>query len=143
MAFAPFDPLISVKTNVAVLRSRFDTLPIDRTRRWLRLSLLATPLRMTQLLHPTRPPPPATPPPEIAINCIPGVEILGQHTPLTAGLIDIETRACLQTHHGPAPLLDPALSESRVRATLQTRPSVILPDYLHRIGTLPEGDDDF
>jgi site-specific recombinase XerD len=28
----------------------------------------------------------------------------------------------LQTHHGPAPLLDPALSESRVRATLQTRP---------------------
>jgi hypothetical protein len=33
------------------------------------------------------------------------------------------TRACLQTHHGPAPLLDPALSESRVRATLQTRPS--------------------
>src|SRR5437660_4080533 len=35
------------------------------------------------------------------------------------------TRACLQTHHGPAPLLDPALSESRVRATLQTRPSPI------------------
>src|SRR5918999_114114 len=34
-------------------------------------------------------------------------------------------RACLQTHHGPAPLLDPALSESRVRATLQTRPSII------------------
>src|ERR687895_2912390 len=34
------------------------------------------------------------------------------------------TRACLQTHHGPAPLLDPALSESRVRATLQTRPSI-------------------
>jgi hypothetical protein len=34
-----------------------------------------------------------------------------------------DTRACLQTHHGPAPLLDPALSESRVRATLQTRPS--------------------
>src|SRR5918992_305419 len=33
------------------------------------------------------------------------------------------SRACLQTHHGPAPLLDPALSESRVRATLQTRPS--------------------
>src|SRR2546430_14889663 len=31
-------------------------------------------------------------------------------------------RACLQTHHGPAPLLDPALSESRVRAILQTRP---------------------
>jgi chromosome segregation ATPase len=34
-----------------------------------------------------------------------------------------KARACLQTHHGPAPLLDPALSESRVRATLQTRPS--------------------
>jgi hypothetical protein len=32
-------------------------------------------------------------------------------------------RACLQTHHGPVPLLDPALSESRSRATLQTRPS--------------------
>lgn len=29
----------------------------------------------------------------------------------------------MQTHHGPAPLLDPALSETRVRATLQTRPS--------------------
>jgi hypothetical protein len=32
------------------------------------------------------------------------------------------SRACLQTHHGPAPLLDLALSESRVRATLQTHP---------------------
>src|ERR687895_2780726 len=38
--------------------------------------------------------------------------------------MNVGTRACLQTHHGPAPLLDPALSESRVRATLQTRPSV-------------------
>src|SRR5918996_3642719 len=124
MAFAPFDPLISVKTNVAVLRSRFDTLPIDRTRRWLRLSLLATPLRMTQLLHPTRHPPPATPPPEIAINCIPGVEILGQHTPLTAGLIDIETRACLQSSS------DAAFRKSRIEewrgsmVSLQTRPSI-------------------
>jgi hypothetical protein len=33
-------------------------------------------------------------------------------------------RACLQTHHGPAPLLDLALSENRVRATLQTRPRI-------------------
>ena len=48
--------------------------------------------------------------------------------------IKVLTRACLQTHHGPAPLLDPALSESRVRATLQTRPSagfrVIIPDQI-------------
>src|ERR687896_1847588 len=72
------------------LRGRFDTLTIDRTRRWLRLSPLATPLRLPQLLHHTRPQPLATPPPEIAINRIPVVEILGQHTPLTAGLIDIE-----------------------------------------------------
>src|SRR5918996_5879315 len=70
---------ISVKTNAAVLRGRFDTLTIERTRRGLRLSLLATTLRMTQLLHHTRPQPPATPPPAIAINCIPVVEILGQH----------------------------------------------------------------
>jgi hypothetical protein len=48
---------------------------------------------------------------------------------LTAGSMSVyaqdntnNTRACLQTHHGPAPLLDPALSKSRVRATLQTRP---------------------
>src|SRR5918996_3247200 len=42
----------------------------------------------------------------------------------------INARACLQTHHGPAPLLDPALSESRVRATLQTRPSF----YVNKTG---------
>jgi integrase/recombinase XerD len=34
-----------------------------------------------------------------------------------------EDRACLQTHHGPTPLLDLAFSESHARATLQTRPS--------------------
>src|ERR687896_2193991 len=41
---------------------------------------------------------------------------------LEAGSQAKAPRACLQTHHGSAPLLDPALSESRVRATLQTRP---------------------
>src|SRR5918992_6096248 len=90
MAFASFDSLISVKTNVTVLCGRFDTLPSDKACRWLWLSPLATTLRMTQLPHHTRPQPPATPPPEIAINRIPVIEILGPHTPLTAGLVDIE-----------------------------------------------------
>src|SRR5256886_15248513 len=90
MAFAPFDSFVSVKTDVRILRGLLNALTINRACRGLRRSPLATTLRMTQLLHHTRPQSLVTPTPEIAINRIPVAKVLGQHTPLTAGLIDIE-----------------------------------------------------
>ena len=52
-----------------------------------------------------------------------------------------KSRACLQTHHGSALLLDPALSESRVRATLQTRPRTL--PLLNHFGSGGEAGSSF